>query len=61
MVRRTDHDGENDKESSGYPPSRLEIETRRIAQDFHRSWVCSFLGSEDLEGTITDQGRMNDE
>jgi hypothetical protein len=58
-VRRINHDGEKNEVSSGYPSSKLEIDTRRIEQSFYRSWVYSFLKFEDLEGMITDHGQIS--
>jgi hypothetical protein len=58
--RRIEWDGVNNEKSSGYPSSKLEIETRWIEQSSYRSWVYSFLNFEDLEGMITDHGRISD-
>jgi hypothetical protein len=60
-VRRIDCDGEKNKKSSGYQHSKLVIATKIIlAKTSIDPGFASLLVSEDLEGMITDHGRISD-
>jgi hypothetical protein len=60
-VRRIDQDGENNEKSSGYPPSRLGIDPKRIlATASTNPPFASFSTPRILEDVITDYGLISD-
>jgi hypothetical protein len=60
-VRIIDRDGEKNEKSSGYQHSKLVIATKWIlAKVSIDPGFTSLLDSEDLEGMITDHGRISD-
>jgi hypothetical protein len=58
---RVNRDGGNHEEkltaSILWTEGRIE---ENLAKSFHRSWFYFLLDSEDLEGMITDHGRISD-
>jgi hypothetical protein len=60
-VRRIDRDGKKNEKSSGYQHSKLVIAIKRIlAKASPDPGLASLLDSEELEGMITDHGRISD-